>query len=79
MAGMNRLCLPIGLLGLVAVMLLPGCRGERTSPEAEVRALIDSAVRAAGQKNIGTLKGVISDSYADDRGQDKRTIEHLLR
>ncbi len=79
MAGMNHLCLLIGLLGLVVVMLLPGCRGERTSPEAEVRALIDSAVRAAEQKNIGTLKDVISDRYTDDRGQDKRALEHLLR
>ena len=79
MAGMNRLCLPIGLLGLVVVMLLPGCRGERTSPEAEVRTLINSAVAATEQKSIGTLKDIISEKYADDQGQDKRAIENLLR
>lgn len=79
MADMNRLRLQIGLLGLVVAILLTGCRGDRTSPQAEVRALIDSAVMAAEQKNTGTLKGIISDKYTDDQGQDKRTIENLLR
>ena len=79
MLGMNRLCLLIGLLGLVAAMLLPGCRGERPSPEAEVRALINSAVTAAEQKSIRTLRDSISEKYADEQGQDKRAIENLLR
>jgi len=76
---MNRLCLLIGLLGLVVAMLLPGCRDERASPEAEVRALIDSAVTAAEQKNIGTLKDIVSEKYSDEQGQDKRAVEGLLR
>mgnify|MGYP001584074377 CR=1 FL=1 len=76
---MNRLCLPIGLLGLVVVVLLPGCRGEHASPEAEVRTLINSAVAATEQKSIGTLKDIISGKYVDDQGQDKRAIENLLR
>ena len=79
MLGMNRLCLLFGLLGLVVAMLLPGCRGERASPEAEVRALINSAVTAAEQKSIGTLKDMISEKYADDQGQNKRAVEGLLR
>jgi len=76
---MNRLHLLFGLLGLVAALLLPGCRGERTNPEAEVRALINSAVTAAEQKSIGTLKDIISEKYADEQGQNKRAIENLLR
>lgn len=79
MVGMNRLRLLTGLLGLVIAMLLPGCRGERASPEAEVRALINSAVTAAEQKSIGTLKDSISEKYADDQGQNKRAVEGLLR
>ncbi len=79
MRHMNRLRLLIGLLGLIVAVLLPGCRGERASPEAEVRALIGEAVTAAGKKSIGTLKNAISDKYADDQGQDKRAIENLLR
>jgi hypothetical protein len=79
MLDMNRLCLLISLLGLVAAMLLPGCRGDRLSPEAEVRALINSATKAAEQKSIGTLRDSISVKYADEQGQDKRAIENLLR
>jgi hypothetical protein len=78
-AGMYRLRLLIGLLGLVVAILLSGCRGERTSSEAEVRTLIDSAVTAAEQKNIGTLKDIISEKYADEQGQNKRAVERLLR
>ncbi|HJW81005.1 MAG TPA: hypothetical protein VJ396_02080 [Acidiferrobacterales bacterium] len=48
MPDMNRLPLLIGLL----VLLLSGCRGERASPEAEVRAPINGAVTAAEQKRI---------------------------
>lgn len=76
---MNHLRLLIGLLGLVVAMLLPGCRGERASPEAEVRALINNAVTAAQQKSIGTLKDSISEKYADEQGQNKRAVENLLR
>lgn len=79
MVGMNRLRLLIGLLGLVLAMLLPGCRGERASPEAEVRALINSAATAAEQKRIGTLRDMISEKYADEQGQNKRAVEGLLR
>jgi len=79
MLGMNRLHIVIGLLGLVAAMLLPGCRSERPSPEAEVRTLINSAAKAAEQKSIGTLRDSISEKYADEQGQNKRAIENLLR
>lgn len=79
MAGMNRLCLPIGLLGLVVAMLLPGCQAKHTSPENEVRALIYGAVAAAEQKNIGKLSDSISRKYADDQGRNKRAVENLLR
>ena len=79
MPAMNRLPVRIGLLGLVVVLLLPGCRGERASPEAEVRALISGAVVAAEQKSIGVLKDSISEKYADDQGQNKRAVENLLR
>ena len=79
MTHMNRLYLPIGLLSLIVAAPLPGCRGERTSPEAEVRAQINSAVTASEQKSLGTLKDIVSEKYADEQGQDKRAIENLLR
>ncbi len=78
MVGTNRLCLQIGLLGLI-VALLPGCSGEREGPEAQVRTLIKSAATAAEQKSIGTLRDMISAQYKDNEGKDKRAIEALLR
>jgi hypothetical protein len=65
--------------GIVAAMLLTGCGGEREGPEAQVRSLIKSAATAAEQKNVGTLRDMISTQYKDDQGQDKRAIEALLR
>jgi len=79
MREMNPLSRQIGSLGLVVVMLLTGCRGARTSPEEQVRALINSATAAAELKQIGTLRDLISERYADDQGQNKRAIEALLR
>lgn len=79
MTGMNRLHLWLGMLSLVLVLLLPACRGERASPEAEVRALINSTITAAEQKDLGTLKHGISEKYTDDQGQNKRAVEGLLR
>lgn len=76
---MTRLIWRIALLGIVVAMLLPGCRGERTSPEAEVRAQINNAVAAAEQKNIGFLKSIISKQYTDDQGQNTEAVERLLR
>lgn len=79
MADMNHCRWLVCLLSLVLIVQLSGCRGERTSPEAEVRALIHSAVTAAEHKNIGTLKDMVSEKYADENGQDKRAVEGLLR
>lgn len=33
----------------------------------------------AEQKNVGGLRAVVSEKYADEHGQDKRAIEALLR
>jgi hypothetical protein len=76
---MNRRRLQIGLLGIVVAMLLAGCSREREGPEAQLRSLIKSAATAAEQKNVGTLRDMISTQYKDDQGQDKRAIEALLR
>jgi hypothetical protein len=69
----------IGVLILVMAVLLPSCRSARTSPEEQVRALIRTAVVAAEQKNIGTLRDMLSEQYTDEQGQNKRAIEALLR
>lgn len=79
MGGMHRPCRHFGLLSLILLLLLPGCRGERSSPEEQVRAQIHKAVTAAEQKDIGELRDMLSEQYTDEQGQNKRAIEALLR
>lgn len=66
---------------LVIVCLLPlfSCSPARDSPEAQVRALFARAETAAEQKDLGALRPMISDQYADAEGQDKKAIEAVLR
>lgn len=68
------------LLSIVcaAAALLAGC-DKRETPEAEVRATIAQAEAAAEKKEIGALRGMVSDSYADAQGQNKRAVEAVLR
>ena len=69
----------IGFAVLVALLAIGACQRERAGPEAQLRALIQSAIAAAEQKRIGELRAVISEQYRDDQGQDKRSVENLLR
>lgn len=69
----------IGLLALIATLVLAGCRGERETPEGQVRATIQGAVTAAERKDLGTLRDLISARYTDDQGQNKQAVENLLR
>jgi hypothetical protein len=78
MARITRFGWQVGLL-VVAALALAACRGERDTPEAQVRKLIQGAVSAAEQKDLGTLRDMISERYTDEFGQDKRGAENLLR
>jgi hypothetical protein len=65
-------------LVLASLMLVIGC-SKTDAPEAQVRAAIAGAVAAAEKKDIGPLKSLVSDKYADSQGQDKRAVEAVLR
>jgi len=67
------------LLVLFASLLFTACSSPRTSPEDQIRTLIRNAAVAAEQKDLGTLREIVSERYTDDQGQDKHTIEGLLR
>lgn len=71
--------LRLGFAALAGLLCLAACQRERLAPEAQVRALIQSAVAAAEQKRLGTLRDLIAERYQDDQGQDKRALENLLR
>jgi hypothetical protein len=69
------------LNGLCVVMTLIVCVacGKTLTPEAQLRAAIVQAQQAAEKKEISVLRGLVSEQYRDEQGQDKRAVEGLLR
>jgi hypothetical protein len=72
-----RQIVAIAWLALMVVSAV-GCRSGEDSPEAQVRATIERAETLAEAKDLGGLKGLVSDRYQDNTGQDKRAILGLL-
>jgi hypothetical protein len=66
------------LLLLTLPMLLIGC-AEPTTPEAEVRAFIAEAETAAEARDLSDMRPLIAENYSDRRGNDKPSLENLLR
>jgi hypothetical protein len=66
------------LVLLTVLFMLIACRNA-AMPEAQVRATIAQAEFAAEHKEIATLRGMVSDNYADAEGHDKRAVEGVLR
>jgi hypothetical protein len=56
--------------------ILLACAPEPQFPEDEDRALL--AEIAVEERDLNTLKGFVSDDYADERGDDKRAIHAIL-
>lgn len=68
--------LRVTILGLA--LWLGGC-SETQTPEARLRALIESAEQAAENKEGRVLRGYISDAYRDVDGRDRRMVDGILR
>jgi hypothetical protein len=71
---MRTLC----TLGVV-VLALAACGGPSSAPEEQLRAWVAAGVDAAKDKNRRELVSMISESYADARGNERGDIENLLR
>src|ERR1044071_776418 len=69
---LNALCAAMTLIVCVAC-------GKTLTPEAQLRAAIVQAQQAAEKKEISVLRGLVSEQYRDEQGQDKRAIDGLLR
>jgi hypothetical protein len=63
---------------LLLALALAACRSTPDTPEGQIRAEIARAEQAAEEKDIGTLKGLVSDAYRGDEGLDKKTLALLL-
>lgn len=60
------------------LLLLTACRSEPDTPEAQIRALVAKAEKAAEEKDIGTLKGLISERYAGAGGERKQELVGVI-
>ncbi len=67
------------LTGILLALLLTGCGGPESSPEESVRAWVKQGSEAAEQKDRGALVDMVSESYADARGNGRDDLENLLR
>lgn len=62
-----------------SVLLLGGCGEPASAPEEELRAWVAAGVDAAENERRRELIGMISSSYADNRGYDRERIDKLLQ
>ncbi len=70
----------IGALALLLVV----CGGEESSPDAAVRRTLAAIEAAARARDVSALAEHVSETYADDRGNDRQAVRriaafHLLR
>lgn len=60
-------------------ILLAGCGGSAAGPEEALRAWVAAAIAAAEDKDRRKLTSMISEHYADSRGNDRDAIDRTLR
>jgi hypothetical protein len=63
---------------LLAAFTIGACRGAPDTPEARIRALVAKAESAAEEKDIGTLKDLISEAYSGREGEPKRDLVRVI-
>jgi hypothetical protein len=73
---MRRVLLP---LLIVALVVAPGCRRARLSPEDQVRRAIDKAVKAVRERDMKPLADAVSEQYSDRDRNDKQHVLGLVR
>lgn len=59
--------------------ILAACGDAGITPEQEVRALVREAEIAAEERSVGDFARLISEEYADRRGNTKESLVRLIR
>ena len=71
-----RPSLYISILSACLVLLLSACSDD-VSPEDQVRQFLAKAVSAAEARDVLALRGLVSPSYSDASGRDRRAVVAL--
>lgn len=66
-------------LMLLMALALSACSSDSGSPEEQIRVLVTQAQTAAEAREMGPLRTLIAEDYADSQGNDRKAIENLLR
>jgi hypothetical protein len=64
---------------LAATAVVSGCGGDQVGPEAEIRAWVAAMQDDAENERRREILSRISEGYADRRGNDKDSINNVLR
>ena len=70
---------PTPLLLLAGLLLAPGCRCSRLSPEEQARKAIDAIVKAVNERDLKPVTARLSEQYSDKEGNDKQQVVALVR
>ncbi len=54
------------------------CGEDASTPEDRLRAFVDAVQAAANESDIDALRGSVSASYTDSRGNDKAQIDRMI-
>lgn len=68
----------IVLVFIVIIPLLQPACSKKTTPEEQLRQIIETATAAAEEKDLYVLKDFIAESYTDGEGRTKKEIQHIL-
>ncbi|MCP5426217.1 MAG: hypothetical protein H6970_14280 [Gammaproteobacteria bacterium] len=60
------------------LVVLLGCSDKPDSPEAQIRARLDQAEKAAENRSLDELTDFIDEQYRDRSGRGKRDVTRLL-
>lgn len=71
--------LSVSILALMLSSFLSGCSDNEITPEAKIKAVVEEAVKAVEQKQLGRLADLIAESYSDQYGNDRKNALKLLR
>lgn len=76
--GQRARSMPLAVLAACAALWLGACAAG-DSPEAEVRAVVDEAERAAEARDVGALLDLVAADYRDDRGNQRGELRQYVR
>ena len=72
------------LAGICWLATALACGGDPLSPEEQVRTVIEAMEQAAEEGDVSAFKAIVSESYEDEHGNDKRSLAayvtfHVMR